>query len=301
MDACGLREQLLEAARLSDPFFVDLLRAQEDLVASLRPQGDAASRAEFKTTVIAFPIKDGGIIAADSRATLGNRPMPGTFVKLFQLDAVSSLGISGFAGDGQLIARILEREWERFENRYHPPHPKSKANRVARLLRAFGSCMPIFVTFDRDENHARIFSYDSVGSMVEQIQGYAIAGSGSLPITSEVQALAPIIAGQEPEEAFRSVVYLLRKAALNDLFTEGDFLVHVVTAGGVAKFVEPWEAWRAANSLEFVRDAIRLEVTLQRISGYLPNKEDSTQSPTGSAPSEPDTPTSPSDEQSGGA
>jgi proteasome beta subunit len=241
VDSAGsLRAQIFEIAQRA---MIDFSIGEHEIPKEW-VRREREGKLETMTTVIAFRTADGAIIAADSRATLGNKPHEGAMEKLFAVDEFSTFGTSGFAGDGQLIARLIEREFERFANHFHPPHPKSKANRVAAYLRQLGGCVPVFVTYDRAENRARIFSYDSAGSISEMQNGYASIGSGSEPIRSHVESFAPVIASAPAEAAIPAIVYLLRQAARHDLYTGGDFSIHLVTAKGVRELIVPEALWR---------------------------------------------------------
>lgn len=235
------RDRIFSIAR-RDALFGEFTGERE--IPAVSGESELAGKLETKTTVIAFRTADGAIIAADSRGTLGNRPGEGAVEKLFAVDEFSTFGISGFAGDGQLIARLIEREFERFANHFHLPHPKSKANRVAAYLRALGGCVPIFVTYDHLESRARIFSYDAGGSIVEMANGYASIGSGSGPIRSQIEAFASAIASVRAAAAVPSVVYLLRQAVRHDIYTGGDFSIHLVTAEGITERIVPEALWR---------------------------------------------------------
>lgn len=267
-DLQGIRDRLMAIAR-RDTILDDF--AEQEKTTGAVSNAELAGKLDTRTTVIAFRTADGAIVAADSRGTLGSRPQEGGVKKLFVLDEFSTFGISGFAGDGQLIARLIEREFERFANRFHPPHPKSKANRVAAYLRAFGGCVPVFVTYDHAENRARIFSYDAAGSIVEMTNGYASVGSGAGPIRSQIESFAPVIAATTAASAVPSVVYLLRQAVRHDMYTGGDFLIHLVTAEGIAELVVPEALWRLDAVLGAAYDP---EIEIKILSRVLRYAED---------------------------
>jgi 20S proteasome alpha/beta subunit len=234
------REHILNLARLDSlPQFLTELNAEEELgqLAALNARilAEAQNPNRFQTTVIAFQTTEetgvgGAIIAADSLASTGMEISQGKFQKLFELDDLSSLGISGLAVSGQRIARHLEIQFQRFARRFHGLHAKTKANLVARAISRFGGCAPIFVVWDPEEVRGRIFKYDMVGSIVEINEGYASVGSGSTYIQSEMMTMAPNINKKPALEAAAYAFYFLRQAAHFDPGHTGkDFFIHLVT------------------------------------------------------------------------
>jgi len=126
---------------------------------------------------------------------------------------------------------------------------EGKANRLAFMVRGnLGAAMqglvvvPLFVGYDEDSGHGRIFSYDVAGGPYEESRFYSI-GSGSLFARGALKKL--YVDNMPPRDAVLACVQALYDAADDDSATGGPDLprrifpvIATVTADGFRKLPE---------------------------------------------------------------
>ncbi len=131
------------------------------------------------TTTVALKCKDGVILAADKRATMGNFISNKEALKIYPVDERIAATIAGGVGDAQNIVRILRAEAKLFRmNRRRPITVKGAATLTSNILngnRYFPYLvMSIIAGIDKEP---RVFSVDPVGGMMEEDS--ISTGSGS--------------------------------------------------------------------------------------------------------------------------
>ena len=131
---------------------------------------------------------DGGVVlAGDRRATAGSMIAKRDVEKVFRSDEFSAMGYAGTGSVGIEFVRLFQVELEHYEKMEgRSLSLEGKANRLAFMVRGnLGAAMqglvvvPLFVGYDEDAGHGRIFSYDVAGGPYEETRFYSI-GSGSL-------------------------------------------------------------------------------------------------------------------------
>lgn len=131
------------------------------------------------TTTVALKCKDGVILAADRRATMGHFISNKEAEKVYQLDDRIAATIAGGVGDAQNIMRILRAETKLFKmNRKNPMPVKSAATLMSNILnnnRYYPYLVMSIIAGIDDES--RIFSIDPVGGLMEEDS--ISTGSGS--------------------------------------------------------------------------------------------------------------------------
>ncbi|EMR73506.1 Peptidase T1A, proteasome beta-subunit, archaeal [Thermoplasmatales archaeon SCGC AB-539-N05] len=132
------------------------------------------------TTTLGMVFKDGVIVAAEMRATMGTLIAHKTTKKVFKIDDHMALATAGLVGDLQVLARYLSAE----ANLYHLKRQNKISVRGAATLmsnilnqRKF---MPYYVQLilgGVDSSGGHVFSLDAAGGSIPD--KYTTAGSGS--------------------------------------------------------------------------------------------------------------------------
>ncbi len=149
--------------------------------------GQAIRDLPHATTIVAAVCDGGVVLAGDRRATAGSMIAKRDVEKVFRSDEFSAMGYSGTGSVGIEFVRLFQVELEHYEKMEgRSLSLEGKANRLAFMVRGnLGAAMqglvvvPLFVGYDEDSGHGRIFSYDVAGGPYEEHRFYSI-GSGSL-------------------------------------------------------------------------------------------------------------------------
>jgi len=137
------------------------------------------------TTVLAFRYGGGVLMAGDRRATAGSQIAHRRVQKVFPADGFSAVAIAGTAGIAIELVRLFQTELEHYEKlEGRRLSLEGKANYLASMIRrqlpmAFQGLVviPLFAGFDEAAGDGRLFSYDVVGGLYEEID-YTATGSG---------------------------------------------------------------------------------------------------------------------------
>jgi len=139
-----------------------------------------ANEVKTGTTTLGMVCKDGVVLAAERRATMGTLIAHKATKKVFKLDDNLGLTTAGLVGDIQLLARYITAEVELFKLKRNAPMPvKSCATLTANIL-AGRRYFPYWVQLviggvDEDGNH--VYSLDMAGGSIPD--KYVTTGSGS--------------------------------------------------------------------------------------------------------------------------
>ena len=215
-----------------------------------RSHGQAIRDLPHATTIVAAVCDGGVVLAGDRRATAGSMIAKRDVEKVFRSDEFSAMGYAGTGSVGIEFVRLFQVELEHYEKMEgRSLSLEGKANRLAFMVRGnLGAAMqglvvvPLFVGFDEDSGHGRIFSYDVAGGPYEEHRFYSI-GSGSLFARG---ALKKFYVDEMPaRDAVLACVQALYDAADDDSATGGPDLtrrifpvVATVTADGFRKLSE---------------------------------------------------------------
>jgi proteasome beta subunit len=132
------------------------------------------------TTTLGLVCKDGVVLAAERRATMGTLIAHKATKKVFKLDDNLGLTTAGLVGDLQLLARYITAEVELYKLKRNAPMPvKSCATLLANIL-AGRRYFPYWVQLvvggvDEEGNH--VYSLDMAGGSIPD--KYVTTGSGS--------------------------------------------------------------------------------------------------------------------------
>ena len=236
--------------------FADFLASHSpDLLPGRTVPGDAIQGTPGQTirdlphaTTIVAAVCDGGVVlAGDRRATAGSMIAKRDVEKVFRSDEFSAMGYAGTGSVGIEFVRLFQVELEHYEKMEgRSLSLEGKANRLAFMVRGnLGAAMqglvvvPLFVGYDEDSGHGRIFSYDVAGGPYEEHRFYSI-GSGSLFARGAMKKF--YVDNMPMPDAMLACVQALYDAADDDSATGGPDLtrrifpvVATVTADGFSK------------------------------------------------------------------
>ena len=209
--------------------------------------GQAIRDLPHATTIVAAVCDGGVVLAGDRRATAGSMIAKRDVEKVFRSDEFSAMGYAGTGSVGIEFVRLFQVELEHYEKMEgRPLSLEGKANRLAWMVRGnLGAAMqglvvvPLFVGYDEDSGHGRIFSYDVAGGPYEEHRFYSI-GSGSLFARGALKKF--YVDNMPARDAALACVQALYDAADDDSATGGPDLtrrifpvVATVTADGFSK------------------------------------------------------------------
>lgn len=214
------------------------------------------------TTVLAFRYSDGVLMAGDRRATAGSQIAHRRVQKVFPADSFSAVAIAGTAGIAIELIRLFQTELEHYEKlEGHRLSLEGKANYLASMIRrqlpmAFQGLVviPLFAGYDEATDIGRLFSYDVVGGLYEEID-YAATGSGGRD--AKLYLRGTYQADATEAEGLRVAIEALVIAAEEDSATGGPDLrrdiypnVAIVDANGYRPIDEEAIAATAREVLE---------------------------------------------------
>ncbi|OYT60769.1 proteasome endopeptidase complex, archaeal, beta subunit [Thermoplasmatales archaeon ex4484_30] len=132
------------------------------------------------TTTLGLVCKDGVVIAAEHRATMGTMIAHKVTKKLFKIDDHMVLTTAGLVGDAQLLARYLKVESELYKLQRGEKMPvKGAATLMSNILnqRKFYPYYVQLIIGGVDLTGPHIFALDAAGGAIEDV--YTTTGSGS--------------------------------------------------------------------------------------------------------------------------
>jgi len=231
---------------------------------AVSPAADSAALRDLPhaTTIVAAVCDRGVVLAGDRRATAGSMIAKRDVEKVFRSDEFSAVGYAGTGSVGIEFVRLFQVELEHYEKMEgRPLSLVGKANRLAWMIRGnLAAAMqglivvPLFVGYDEDKGHGRIFSYDVAGGPYEEQRFHSI-GSGSVFARGALKKL--YVDDMPVREAVLACVQALYDAADDDSATGGPDLtrrifpvIATVTADGFRKLSE-------AESEQYAQQVVR--------------------------------------------
>jgi proteasome beta subunit len=226
------------------------------------PGGQAIKDLPHGTTIVAATCDGGVVLAGDRRATAGSMIVKRDFEKVFRSDEYSAIGYAGTGSVGIEVVRLFQVELEHYEKMEgRSLSLDGKANRLAWMIRGnLAAAMqglivvPLFVGYDEESGHGRIFSYDVAGGPYEE-QRFHCIGSGSVFARGSLKKL--YADGMPPRDAVLACVQALYDAADDDSATGGPDLtrsifpvIATVTSDGYRRLTD-------AESQEYAEQVVR--------------------------------------------
>lgn len=184
------------------------------------------------TTVLALRYKDGVIVLADRRATMGNLIMFDQAEKIVPLDDSTVVAISGSFARSIEMARFLKHSFKYYrrvvldelslEGKLMEVS-RALASNMEAAMQGIGVFLPILAAYDKAHDTFRLYFFDGAGARFETPY-YACAGSGSERIRGVFEYVGRTkgdFAKKSLEDALLEGLYMLDIAADLDSATGG--------------------------------------------------------------------------------
>lgn len=190
---------------------------------------------ETGTTTLGLICRDGVVVAAEKKSTMGYLVASKESEKIFPIDDRIAMTIAGVSGDAQTLVRYMKAEIKLFEmENKRKISIKGAATLLANILQS-SKFFPYFVQLivaGVDESGPAIFSLDAVGGLEEEKKFFS-TGSGS-PI-----ALGVLEDGYKPqisvEEGAKLALRAIKAAIERDIGSGGKAIdIAKITKEGIS-------------------------------------------------------------------
>jgi proteasome beta subunit len=158
----------------------------------------AALEETHGTTVLALRYKDGCVVIADRRATMGNYIMFERAEKLYALDDATVIAISGSFARSVEVCRFLKHSFKYYrrmvlqelslEGKLHEIS-RTLAENAPLAMQGIGVFIPIVAAYDKSADQFGVYFFDGAGASFQD-SSYACAGSGSERIRGVFEYIA---------------------------------------------------------------------------------------------------------------
>ena len=199
------------------------------------------------TTVLALRFKDGVVVFADRRATMGNLIMFEQAEKVMPLDDLTVVAISGSFARSIEICRYLKHSFKYYRRAVLQELTlegklaeisRALAGNVEMAMNGIGVFLPIVAAYDKTRDQFGVYFFDGAGARFENGE-YACAGSGSERIRGVFEYLRRTEGGFETkslEKVVEDGLQMLDIASTLDSATGGfmriEPVVRVLTKDG---------------------------------------------------------------------
>jgi proteasome beta subunit len=191
---------------------------------------------EFKkgTTTIGLLCKDGIVLAAETRATMGNMIANKDVDKIFRIQSHLGMTIAGAVADAQKLARYLQVETSLWQiERGTPMKTESAVTLLSNILHS-NKYYPYYVQLlmgGYDATGPRLYSLDALGSMIEEKS--VSTGSGSPFAYGVIED--KFSENKGIEDNIRVAVHALKAAMERDSFSGNGMNIVTITKDGFQK------------------------------------------------------------------
>ncbi|VVB75844.1 Proteasome subunit beta [Candidatus Tiddalikarchaeum anstoanum] len=189
------------------------------------------------TTTVGIKVKEGIVLAADKRASMGYLVSNSNAEKIHFIDESTAMTFAGSVADSQMLLRFLKSQLELYKLK---KGKKAGANAITTLLshflfsngHSFSPFMIQFIVGGADEDGFRLFSLDMLGSKMEEDK-FTSTGSGS-PV-----AFGVLEEGFKDDmnlsEAQKLAVHAIKAAIKRDMPTGDGIDVIIIDKDGAKK------------------------------------------------------------------
>ena len=142
---------------------------------------DGTQAVKTGTTTVGLVCKDGVVMGADMRATMGHLISHKETQKLFRIDDHMALTIAGLVGDAQVLARWLQAEVELYKvKRGQEMSIKAASTLLGNIMnqRKFAPFYVQLIVGGVDLEGSHVYSLDSAGGSIPD--KFVTTGSGSV-------------------------------------------------------------------------------------------------------------------------
>jgi proteasome beta subunit len=191
---------------------------------------------EFKkgTTTIGLLCKDGIVLAAETRATMGNMIANKDVEKIFRIQDHLGMTIAGAVADAQKLARFMQVETSLWQiERGTPMKTESAVTLLSNILHS-NKYFPYYVQLlmgGYDATGPRLYSLDALGSMIEEKA--VSTGSGSPFAYGVIED--KFSENKSIEDNIRVAVHALKAAMERDSFSGNAMNIVTITKDGFLK------------------------------------------------------------------
>ncbi len=189
------------------------------------------------TTTLGLIYKDGVILVADKKATLGYLVESKNSQKIYKLDEHIALTIAGGAGDAQSLVRLLRAQFNLYKLDRGPITVKAAATLLSNILQG-SKYFPYMVQLLMAgyDSKPGLYSIDAVGAYDSKDNFYS-TGSGS-PMAYGVLE-AEYKKGMVLDDALKLALKAAKAAVQRDIASGGNgFAVFVITKDGCKELSE---------------------------------------------------------------
>lgn len=191
------------------------------------------------TTTVGITCKDGIVLAADKRATMGHLIANKDVEKVMPITDRIFLTIAGAVGDAQMIVKYIRGEMRHYEiSKQKKPSVRVCASLTSHILfsgrMSFTPYIVQFILAGRDEKGYHLFSLDMGGSVLKD--NYTSTGSGS-PIAFGVLE-DNYKDGLSINEGVKLAIRAVSAAIRRGVFTGEGVDVYIITDAGLKKLPE---------------------------------------------------------------
>jgi proteasome beta subunit len=180
------------------------------------------------TTTVGIKYKDGVVLVADRRASMGYLVAHKNFHKIYKITDDIGMTMSGSVGHAQKILQIIRSEMESYAiKKGKRPTVKACASLISNLLFSYGLYVQLLVA-GRDDNGYQVYTLTPDGANVED--EYISSGSGSVMAYG---VLEDSFSKDMEEKAAVRIGYRAVKAAINrDIYTGDGIDVMLINKNG---------------------------------------------------------------------
>lgn len=187
------------------------------------------------TTTVGIVCKDGVIVAADKKATMGYLVASKKFKKIFQITDNMAITTAGSVGDAQALVRLLKAEMRLYELQEKTLTVKAASTLLANVLRSsYKSFIPELVQLTLagyDDRGPQLYTLDPGGGVSDEDE-YSFTGSGSVIAVGVLEDLFK--KGMSIEEGKQVLIRALKAAKERDINTGGIGMdIAVITKKGI--------------------------------------------------------------------
>jgi proteasome beta subunit len=190
------------------------------------------------TTTVGIICKDGVVLAAERKATMGYLVASKFAKKILEIDRHIGMTIAGNVGDAQALERYIKAEVKLYQLEEGRKMPvKAAATLVANILYS-RSYFPYYVQLlvGGYDDKSRLFSFDPTGSIIEE-KDYFSTGSGSVIALGVLEDKYK--EGMDLESAKKLAVRSIRAAIERDIASGGSGIdLAIIDGRGFRMFPE---------------------------------------------------------------
>jgi proteasome beta subunit len=171
------------------------------------------------TTTVGLIANNCVVLAAESKATLGNLVSSKEAQKVFQVDDKIAVTISGSVGDAQQLIRVLQAEISLYKLENEEPKVSSIVIMLSNVLQSsrYYPYMTMMIVGGVDSQGFHLYNIDPMGGVTED--KYTSTGSGS-PIAFGVLE-SRFKENMSRDDAVSVAVGAIRSARERDVYTGG--------------------------------------------------------------------------------